>query len=77
MNSEIHEIERKALSLPIQERENLIHNLILSIDSEEIDQKVEQEWINESIKRIKDFKEGKTQAIPFNDAMKKARDSLK
>lgn len=77
MTSNIHEIEKKALNLPVKERGKLIHNLILSLDSEELDKNVEQEWIEESKKRIKDFKNGKTQSIPFEKALKNARDSMK
>ena len=73
----IKEIEIKALTLSPEDRGKLIRKLILSLDNEEMDKNVEEQWIKESKKRIKDFKEGKTEGIPFNDVMKNARESLK
>ena len=77
MNSDIHDLEQRALNLPVKERGKLIHNLILSLDSEEIENEIEREWIEESKRRIDEYKEGKIKAIPLNEAMQKARESLK
>ena len=77
MIPDIREIEHKALTLSPEQRGKLIRTLILSLDTEDMDQNVEEQWIKESKRRISDFKEGKTEGIPFPDVIKKAREQLK
>ena len=57
--SNVEEIEKKALSLSNQDKGKLIRNLILSLENEERDVNVEKKWIDESKRRILNYKEGK------------------
>ena len=78
MASNVNEIEKKALSLSNHDKGKLIRNLILSLENEiEEDIDVEQKWIDESKRRILDYKEGKTKGRPFNDVIREVRESLK
>ena len=74
----VNEIEKKALSLSNHDKGKLIRNLILSLENEiEEDIDVEQKWIDESKRRILDYKEGKAKGRPFNIVIREVRENLK
>ena len=75
--SNVEEIEKKALSLSNQDKGKLIRNLILSLENEERDVNVEKKWIEESKRRILNYKEGKTKGRLFNDVIREVRESLR
>ena len=54
---------KKALRLKPQDRFLLIDGLIRSLD--EPNKKIDEIWIEEAEKRLKAYREGKTQGVPF------------
>lgn len=54
---------KKALQLKPQDRFLLIDGLIRSLD--EPNKEIDEIWIEEAEKRLKAYREGKTQGIPF------------
>jgi putative addiction module component (TIGR02574 family) len=71
MNAE--ELESEALKLSYDEREKLAHALVLSLDS---DPEVVQLWVAEAERRYQDYLEGKTEAIPGEEALRRIRAAL-
>lgn len=58
MSKEFAELEDKARRLPVQERAQLVHNLLTSLDTgEDID--AEKVWLDEAERRYQEFREGK------------------
>jgi putative addiction module component (TIGR02574 family) len=74
MELALSEITDKALSLPIDERVTLAQRLWDSIEGF-IDPEIEDAWLKETEKRVKEIEEGKVECIPAEEAMKKPRDT--
>jgi len=74
--SALKNITAKALALPIDERVILAQCLWNSIEAY-IDPEVEEEWLQLAEKRWTEIEEGRIQCIPAEEAMMKARASLK
>lgn len=68
MNAE--ELEFEALKLPHDERERLAHALMLSLDS---DPEVVKLWIEEAERRYEDYLEGRAEAVPGEEALRRIR----
>jgi putative addiction module component (TIGR02574 family) len=72
MSLQIKEIVNKALNLSPEERAELIHELILSLD-DVIDNEVERAWDAEIEKRVKEIKSGKAKGRPADDILAEIR----
>lgn len=75
MSPAIKELERKALELSPQEREELADNILRSLDDAPLTT-VDEAWVAEAERRYNDFKTGKTQGIPGNVAIEQIRRDL-
>lgn len=71
MNAE--ELESEALKLSYDERERLAHALMLSLDS---DPEVVQLWVAEAERRYEDYLEGRAEAVPGAEALRRIRAAL-
>lgn len=72
MSLQIKEIVNKALNLSPEERSELIHELILSLD-DVIDKKVERAWDTEIERRVKEIKSGKAKGRPAEEILAEIR----
>ena len=70
------QIESEALSLPVQDRAALVQRLLLSLE-EVSESEFETLWAEESVRRIAEFDEEKTQSIPGEEVANKARALLR
>lgn len=66
------EIANKALDLSSEERAELVHELILSLDNLK-DKGVEKAWDMEIEKRVKDIKNGTAKGRPAEDILAEIR----
>lgn len=66
------EIANKALDLSSEERAELVHELILSLDNLK-DKGVEKDWDMEIEKRVKDIKNGTAKGRPAEDILAEIR----
>ena len=75
MAAMLKEIETQALSLSPQERGQLIHRLIVSLDGpmEDTPEVIAQAWDEEIARRVADMEAGRTQWIPADEAMSRIR----
>jgi putative addiction module component (TIGR02574 family) len=71
MNAE--ELESEALKLSYDERERLARALMLSLDS---DPEVVKLWVAEAERRYEDYLEGKAEAVPGEEALRRIRTAL-
>lgn len=71
----LKEIEDQALQLSPQERGELIHRLIVSLESksEDTPEAIAQAWDDEIARRVADMDAGRTQWIPADEAMTRIR----
>ena len=76
MRTEPAELLRDALSLPAEARAALVDSLIESLDVE-VDDKVEEAWREEIHRRLQQIDGGAVGMIPWDDARRKLRDSLR
>lgn len=69
MTTALQEIERQALQLSPRERGELIHQLIVSLESppEDSPQAVAQAWDEEIARRVADMEAGKTVWVPAEE----------
>lgn len=72
MSLQIKDIVNKALNLSPEERAELIHELILSLD-DVIDNEVERAWDAEIEKRVKEIKSGKAKGRQADDILAEIR----
>jgi putative addiction module component (TIGR02574 family) len=70
----VEELEREALKLPADEREQLAMALLTSLRSE---LKYEAEWAAEADRRAMEIREGRVETIPADDVFRKALDRLR
>jgi len=73
MTVALKELTKKVLSLPVQERAELAHNLIQSIDSD-VGQDVSSSWDVELEKRVHEINEGKVKGIPAEEVFANLRE---
>ena len=71
MAENLKEIESQALQLSPQERGELIHRLILSLEGEPEDspEAIAKAWDEEIARRVADMKAGRTQWIAADEVM--------
>ena len=70
------DIEKEILNLSETDRATLAKHLIETLDMD-MNENVEQVWLQEAEKRYEQYKSGKLQALPAQDALQEARNSLK
>lgn len=71
----LKEIENQALQLSPQERGELIHRLIVSLEgtSEDTPEAIAQAWDEEIARRVADMDGGRTEWIPADEFMTRLR----
>lgn len=69
------DIEKEILNLSETDRATLAKHLIETLDMD-MNENVEQVWLQEAEKRYEQYKSGKLQALPAQDALQEARNSL-
>ncbi len=72
----ISQIESEIFSLPIEQRANLAHRLLLSLE-EPSEAEFERLWGEESARRAAEFDSGTVRAIPGEEVAAKARALLR
>ena len=68
----LEEVARKVLNLPLEERAELAHELIVSID-DAIDKEAEAAWDTEIERRVKEIKSGKAKGRAAEDILAEIR----
>ncbi|MFH0997618.1 MAG: addiction module protein [Pseudomonadota bacterium] len=71
MSQKIDEVTMAALDLSIEERAHLAGKLLLSLD-EPSESEVENLWLEEAERRLKEFHEGSVRGIPADDVFRRA-----
>ena len=75
MAQKIDEVTMAALDLSIEERAQLAGKLLLSLD-EPSESEVENLWLEEAERRLKEFHEGRIRGIPADDVFRRAMDDI-
>lgn len=70
------ELYKEALALSAEEREELVCLLTMQADSGWASPEVEQAWREECDRRYQEWKDGKVEAIPADEAIRQIRDQL-
>ncbi len=68
MNTASDRIVDKALSLPVEERLNLVEKLLMSLNLP-IDDEIDRLWAEEAERRFSEIEEGKVTPIPGKEAV--------
>lgn len=63
MGSEVSDLLKRALALPLDERAALANTLLDSLET--TDQSVQEAWDQEVARRIEDLKSGKAVTVPW------------
>ena len=71
------ELYREALALSAEEREELLHLLSMQADSLWASPEIEQAWMEECDRRDRDYRAGKTNMIPGDEAIRHVREYLR
>jgi len=71
MGAKLDEIITAALQLSIEERAQLAGRLLLSLD-EPSESELEQLWLEEAERRLKEFREGRVRGIPADEVFRRA-----
>lgn len=72
----LQKIEDEALHLPKKERSALIQKLVLSLDTPSSEE-LREDWLFEAKRRAGDLDDGKLQAVPGGEVLRKARALVK
>jgi putative addiction module component (TIGR02574 family) len=75
MAQKIDEVTMAALDLSIEERALLAGKLLLSLD-EPSESEVENMWLEEAERRLKEFHEGRVCGTPADDVFRRAMDDI-
>ena len=75
MGAMLEELENQALQLSPKERGELIHRLIVSLESEPEDtpEAIAKAWDEEIARRVADMEAGRTKWIPADEVMSRLR----
>jgi hypothetical protein len=76
MSSLFDEVEKRARDLTPQEKAALARMLIEQLDTD-FDSDAEQLWVDEAQRRYDAYLKGELNAVPGEDAMRRARSRLK
>jgi putative addiction module component (TIGR02574 family) len=71
------DLESRALKLPRRQRARLAQRLISSLDSELSADDVDDLWLQEAARRLRELKSGQAAGIPAANVMRKARSTLR
>ena len=79
MGAALKEIEKQALQLPLKERSELAHRLIVSLDGEPDDspEAIAQAWDEEIARRVAEIDAGTAQLIPHEEVLTEIDELLK
>jgi len=72
----IKQIESEALHLKEEERAELVHKLLLSLDTPS-EAEIKSDWLKEAHCRAKDLDEGIVQPVPAEEVRRKAQALLR
>ncbi len=75
MGAVLKEIEEQAMQLPLKERSELAHRLLVSLEGEPEDspEAIAKAWDEEITRRVADMDAGRTNWIPADEVMAKLR----
>ncbi len=76
MATELEKCEQQARKLPLQDRAILIRRLIEGLDELE-ERDLEQLWIEEAVRRLELYRQGKIGSRPAPEVFADARDRLR
>jgi hypothetical protein len=70
------EILNAALALNVQQRSEIAHHLLLSLELDDSDDEIEKAWVDEIRRRRQAIREGRTTLHDWNEALISLRDSI-
>jgi putative addiction module component (TIGR02574 family) len=72
MGAMLDELEAQAMQLPLRERSELAHRLLVSLDGEPdgTPEEIAQAWDEEIARRVADMEAGRTKWIPAEEVFK-------
>ena len=73
MNTTSRELAEKAKELPALEKLELVDELLAQLDRP--DPEIERMWADEAEKRLKAYREGRLEAVPYEKVMEKYKRS--
>jgi putative addiction module component (TIGR02574 family) len=75
MGAMLDELEAQALKLPLRERSELVHRLLVSLDGEPdgTPEEIAQAWDEEIARRVADMEAGRTRWVPAEEVMVRVR----
>jgi putative addiction module component (TIGR02574 family) len=76
MNSKLEKVFEEAKALSDEERDRLIQMLEAHDRCDLSQAEIEREWNEEAVRRYQEYKEGKVEAIPLDEALSRIRDRL-
>jgi putative addiction module component (TIGR02574 family) len=77
MARKAEELYKEALALSPEEREELMRLLSMRADSLWASPEIEQAWMEECDRRERDYRAGKTEMVPGDEAIRHAREYLR
>ena len=79
MGAALKEIEKQALQLPLKERSELAHRLIVSLDGEPEDspEAIALAWDEEIARRVAEIDAGTAKLVPHEEALTEIDELLK
>jgi len=66
----------EALSLPRDARAEIAHRLLISLENEDFSEDVSGQWLEEINRRRQDFREGKADPVPADEALRRAQAAI-
>ena len=76
MSPQLREIEKKAMRLPVAEREVLAYRLMRSIDGAPLTE-VDEAWVAEAERRFAAWRRGEKRAVPASQALRQLRKAIR
>ena len=73
---DLQTIKREALGLAPESRAKLAHELLESLDTLSVEE-IDELWLDEAERRLKDLDEGRVQLVPAEEVYRKAQALLK
>lgn len=79
MGNMIEELEAQALKLTPQERSELAHRLIVSLEGapEDTPEAIARAWDEEIARRVADMEAGRTEWVPADRVMREVRERIR
>lgn len=71
------ELLSQALQLPAGERARMAHELLLSLESEPIEEGYDAAWEQELVARVKQMDEGKAELLDWREAHEEIREKIR